>query len=246
VAARFRYGLYDQRLAAGDDKLGKLVGVCVFSQAGGQHVSGYSFPFLDSLEVVTLGRLVLLDYVKRDGESWFVAEAQRRIYHDYGIMGVVSFSDPVPRVADSGEVVMPGHVGCVYQSLNALYTGRSARETVRIFGDDCTSPEPRSLSKIRAWARGAPSRKTVGWEGSVSNLVGHGARAPREDELEGEALLAWLTGALDSTTRKTRHPGKHRYLWGLDKRVKRAMLRHHGFSGKGSAGNPAEYPKVIG
>lgn len=244
VAARRRYGLTDLRTH-------ELVGVAVYSVAGGQHVAGYSFPFLDRNEVVCLGRLVLLDYVKKDGESWFVTECQRRLYHDHGIKGVVSFSDPVPRRSETtNELVMPGHVGVVYQACNALYTGRSKPETVRLYRDDCSDVAPRSLSKIRARARGSLDPvKTDGWEAAVETLVAHGARHPRRGELRGTELLDWLGGALHETTTAFRHPGKHRYLFGLDRRVRRAIRRQHKLVDPDGryvkAGNHDDYPQQV-
>lgn len=238
VASRRRYGLYDLRT-------NELAGVAVFSIAGGQHIAPYSFPFLDPLEVVCLGRLVLLDYVKKDGESWLVAECHRRLYHDYGIKGVISFSDPVPRRSEqTGVLVMPGHKGVVYQALGSLYTGRSKPETVRFYRDSCTDVAARSLSKIRAKAKGSRDPvKTDGWEAAVETIVSHGARRPRQRELKGDPLKGWLREALATTTVAHRHPGKHRFLFGLDRRVKRELRRRNGI--RGTAANHQDYPKVV-
>ena len=82
-------------------------------------------PYVESIE---LSRLVLLDEVPFNAESWFVA----RCHHELalcGIRGVVSFSDPLPRHRSDGTAVMPGHVGTVYQALSFRYTRSAPRRT---------------------------------------------------------------------------------------------------------------------
>jgi hypothetical protein len=235
-AARFRYGLYDLRTD-------ELVGVAVYSVAGSKHVARYNFPWLDRLEVVTLGRLVLLDYVPRRGESWLVGEAHRRLYHDHGIKGVVSFSDPLPRRNESGIQTTPGHVGYVYQATNALYAGRSKGENKRLYRDDATDAVGRGLSKVRARARGeTDTKKTQSWESVVRELVAHGAPEPTKRQLRGDALLLWLNQALAQTAVQYYHPGQHRFKWGLDRREKKALWKHHGVK----KGDPfwKNYPKT--
>src|SRR5262249_3474031 len=111
-AARWRFGLYCH---------GRLVGAAVFSHPSNDRTLTAVFPGKPT-DSVELGRLVLLDEVPGNGESWFVARCFEQLKAD-GILGVVSFSDPMPRARVDGPVVMPGHVGTVYQALSAAYLG---------------------------------------------------------------------------------------------------------------------------
>lgn len=162
-----------------------------------------------------LGRLVLLDEVPGNGESWFVARCLRLLKAE-GIRGVVSFSDPVPRTAVDGRVIMPGHVGTVYQALSAAIRGRSKPRTLRLLPDGTTFSE-RAISKIRNDDRGR--------QYAQAQLVAHGAEPPRE----GETGAAWLAKWLPRLTRPLAHPGNHRYAWAL--------------AGPRLAFDPRDYPK---
>lgn len=199
-AARERLGLY--RGAA-------LVGVAVFSHPAQDRV-------LDSLpcaraEAAELGRLVLLDDVPGNGESWFIArcfvELRRR-----GYAGIVSFADPVPRSTVAGGIVFPGHVGTIYQASNAVYAGRASPRTLRLLpGGQVLSA--RAISKIRAHERG--------WRYAVEQLVAAGAAPPVDASPAG--LRAWLAGEVARVTRPLRHRGNHRYLFGLTPACRRRL-----------------------
>jgi hypothetical protein len=196
-AARFRFGLYWG---------GLLVGVAVFSHPMQAKV-------LDALpcdpgEGVELGRLVLLDRVPANAESWTVARCFELLHRD-GIRGVVSFSDPVRRVSLDGRVALPGHCGTVYQSLNAVYSGRGTARTLHLLPDGSVLSE-RAMSKIRSQERGHVYAEQI--------LVRSGA-TPRG----AEDPRAWLATWLPRLTRTLRHPGNHRYLFGLDRRVRRRL-----------------------
>jgi len=107
-AARERVGLY---------RGGVLVGLAVFTMPSQVKV-------LDHLpcprEVsVELGRLVMLDSVEANGESWFIARALE-LLRGRGFEGIVSHADPVPRTNLAGEEVKPGHIGRIYQASNAV------------------------------------------------------------------------------------------------------------------------------
>lgn len=199
-AARERIGLY--RGAA-------LVGVAVFSHPAQDRV-------LDSLpcaraEAAELGRLVLLDDVPGNGESWFIArcfsELRRR-----GYAGIVSFADPVPRSTVGGGIVFPGHVGTIYQATNAVYAGRASARTLRLLPDGRVL-SARAISKIRASERG--------WRYAVEQLVAAGAAEPVDMTPSG--LRAWLGGEVARVTRPLRHHGNHRYLFGLTPAVRRRL-----------------------
>jgi hypothetical protein len=100
------------------------VGVCTFGIPGQAKVFDALVPGHAALE---LSRLVLLDEVPGDGESWFVARAMAIAREECRITAIVSYSDPVPRTTIKGEPVCPGHVGVVYQALGAEYKGSAAR-----------------------------------------------------------------------------------------------------------------------
>lgn len=85
-AARVRVGLY---------RRGRLVGVAVFSHPCSDAVLTKTFP-VPARNAVELGRFVLLDEVPANGESFFLARGFE-IVRTHGIVGVVTFSDPVPR-----------------------------------------------------------------------------------------------------------------------------------------------------
>jgi len=194
-AARRRFGLY----ARG----GALVGVAV-----------YSVPMHPAVlrpwstgDATELGRLVLRDEVPGNAESWFVAQTFAALRAD-GFAGVVSYSDPVRRVALDGRVILPGHVGTVYQALGAIYTGRGRSQTLRLLPDG-SALSGRAVAKIRARERG--------WRYAVEQLVAAGARAP----LAGEDLRAWLDAVFPEIVRPLRHDGCHRYVWGLTEGARR-------------------------
>ena len=103
-SARFRVGLY---------RHGELAGVAVFSHPCSNAVltNVFEAPVLTTVE---LGRFVLLDSVAGNGETWFLARAFD-VIRKKGIVGVVSFSDPLQRRTASGEVI---------QAHNGTYLGR--------------------------------------------------------------------------------------------------------------------------
>jgi hypothetical protein len=197
-AARFRFGLFEGE---------ELVGVAVFSQPVRDEVTA-CLPG-EPLERTELGRLVLLDHVGANAESWLVARCMEVLRRE-GLTGFVSFSDPQPRHALDGRVVMPGHLGIVYQSLNGVYLGRSRADRVRLLPDGTNLPN-RRLAKIRARDRG--------WRPAVEELVEYGAAPLRGDE----DPRAWLDRELPRITRSLPHPGKHRYAWVLNRRDRRHL-----------------------
>jgi len=161
-------------------------------------------------EAVELGRLVLLDRVKANAESWFVARCHRALRADFD--AVVSFSDPEPRTTVDGAEVFRGHVGTVYQALGACYAGRATPRTHHLLPDGTVLCE-RALSKVRTRERG--------WEYAVAQLVAAGVEGPADDSREG--LSAWLRDALARSTRTRRHRGNHRYLFALSRASAKAL-----------------------
>lgn len=191
-AARWRFGLYER---------GQLVGVAVYSVSMRAEVLR---PF-GADDAVELGRLVLLDHVRANAESWFVARTFEAL-RGHGVEAVVSFSDPEVRTTTAGATAFVGHIGTVYQALNGAYTGRATPRTLRLLPDGTVLSE-RTLQKIRARERG--------WQHGVEQLVAHGAEAPVGD------LRAWLASWLPRVTRTRRHRGNHRYVFPLSRAAKR-------------------------
>lgn len=193
-AARRRFGLFER---------GDLVGVAVFSvPMRAEALRPWSMS--DALD---LGRFVLLDGVRANGESWFLARCLEALKRE-GFAGVVSLSDPTPRTSASGAIVFGGHVGTIYQASNAVYTGRASPQTLRILPDGSVFSN-RAASKIRKGERG--------WRYAVDQLVAHGAPEPRGD------LHAWLREAVPTITRPLRHHGNHRYLFALSRAARRSL-----------------------
>lgn len=193
-AARRRFGLY----ARG----GALVGVAVYSVP--MHPAVLR-PWSSS-DACELGRLVLRDEVPGNAESWFVARCFDALRAE-GFAGVVSYSDPVRRVALDGRVVLPGHVGVVYQALGAVYTGRGRSQTLRLLPDGSVL-SGRAVAKIRGGERG--------WRYAVAQLVAAGAPDPGGRDLRG-----WLDEVLPGLVRPLPHGGCHRYAWGLTEGARR-------------------------
>jgi hypothetical protein len=200
-AARFRFGLYARS--------GDLVGVAVFSVPPRPEVTTAWFHG-DPLAHVELGRFVLLDGVRANAESWTLARCFARLRRE-GIEGVVSFSDPAPRVLD-GRRLFAGHIGTIYQASNAVYAGRSRARTLRLFRqgpDRGRVLSDRTASKLRAADRGH--------EYAAAQLMAAGAEPPPSDS--PEALRVWADRWIPRVTVPMRHPGNHRYLFALRPRT---------------------------
>lgn len=191
--SRFRFALYRRE---------SLVGAAVFTYPTNDRTISKIFG-CDPIEGVELGRLILLDEVPGNGESWFVGECLRRLKRE-GLAGVVSFSDPAPRVASDGTLVTPGHIGTVYQALNAVYLGRSAARILRLLPDGAALSD-RTLQKLRA---GEPGTKAIR---EVLGVAGVDLNRERLNQVVREK------------TRPLKHPGNHRYAWALTRAVLRRM-----------------------
>lgn len=186
---------------------GALVGVAVFASP---QIDAVLRPWRRG-EALELGRLVLLDEVPANGESWFVRRALDLLALE-GWAGVVSFADPEAREAEGGEVLFPGHVGTVYHALNAVYTGRGSRKTQYLLRDGRELPN-RAQSKIRRGERGVRY--------AVAAMVEEGAREPAP----GEDLAVWLRAERARLTVSRPHQGNHRYVWGLTRGARRDLAR---------------------
>lgn len=208
-----------------------LVGVAVYGIPASPKVLTNAFPDLEPYsESLELSRFVLTSGYDRDGqplapanaESWLIAQCHRRLL-EQGVRGVVAFSDPVPRSAGPNGVILPGHVGIIYQASNAVYTGRSTARTLTVL------PNGRIFS---ARARSKIVGGDRGWRYAVGQLVDAGARCPVPGARcpAGETLENWLPLALAAIGARTlRHPGNHRYCFPLarNSRLRRQIAVGH-------------------
>lgn len=194
----FRFGVYE---------LGQLVGVAVLSVPTQVKVLTTPFPQLAPYkESLELGRFVLLDRIPSNAETWFLARVFEYARKE-GIAGIVSFSDPVPRTNQYGDIIFPGHIGHIYKAKGAIYTGRTDPRTLFLLPDGTVLSE-RTLQKIRKGEQGhvAAERRLCKWG------------APEKHSWETSSQ--WLQRALPAAgIRRIRHTGNHRYLFPLKKRI---------------------------
>lgn len=209
--ARLRYGLVH-----GD----RLVGVATLGNAMQAKVLTNPLPTLDQTTAAELARLVLLDEVPGNAESWFSTRVLADALQE-GVRGVVAFSDPLPRTD------MPGHVGTIYQAMNADYCGRATARPLVVLPDGAVLTD-RALQKVRGEEQGAG--------GVIRRMVAAGARPYGQPH----TAAAWLRLALDDVAARRRpHPGNHRFVFRLGRtaRERRRIALGAGYE-------PRRYPKV--
>ena len=202
-ASRLAVGLWRSRGAVWAPE---LVGVAVLSVPM-QPASIRRWLGRDPAEGVELGRFVLLDDVPANGESWFLRRAFAAVRRELPeVRAVLAYSDPVRRESLDGTVVLPGHVGTIYQAHNGRYVGRASPRHLVL--DPCGRiVSERALSKIRRGERGHRY--------ATEALLRAGAPPRRH----GEDPAAWVERALrEGPFRRIRHPGNHTYAWPLDGR----------------------------
>jgi hypothetical protein len=190
---------------------GELAGVAVFGHPMAEAVLTNVFGG-EARESLELSRFVLLDEVKANGETWFLARCFELLRRE-DLRGVVSFSDPMPRTSAAGARVFPGHLGGIYQAFNGVYLGRARPSTLRLLADGRVFSH-RTETKVRA--------KASRWQSGVRQLVAAGAPDPGSNPSAAD-LREWLAAALPLLTRKVRHPGNHRYAWALQRAVRRSL-----------------------
>jgi hypothetical protein len=201
-AARFCFGLFSPL----------LVGVAVFSHPSNDRVLTSVLPGA-AIESVELGRLVLLDAVPANAESFFVARCFEMLRKE-SLVGVVSFSDPVARTTLAGSTIFRGHAGTVYQALNAVFTGRGTARTLRLLPDGSVF-SARAAQKVRAGERGMTY--------AAAQLVRACAPPIDLERATEEERREWLRRAVETVTRPLRHAGNFRYVWALDRRARRHL-----------------------
>lgn len=188
----------------------ELVGVCTFG-TGASQASVPRWTGLPADEGLQLNRLVLLDEVPFNAETWTLARAFALLQAARPRVRVVlSYSDPVPRRDEAGVVSMPGHVGAAYQAKGARYVGRSDPETKWLDARGCLL-DGRSLSKVRALDRDDPA-KSKGGAAFARHLVALGA--PGRRPLETWTGWVWrITWGVDGPFTRMEHPGNHVYVF---------------------------------
>lgn len=201
-AARFRVGLI---------RGSEFAGMAIFSHPPSEKVLA-RLP-CERMAGVELGRFILLDDVPGNGESWFLARCFEHLRAN-GFEALISHSDPVARRALDGSVILPGHVGTIYQATNAVYAGRTKQNLLALLPDG-TVFSSRSMSKIR--------KRERGYRYCIEQLVAAGASAPGSDLMPQEELTAWMWSAIASVCRRVKHAGNHRYVWALDRSIRREV-----------------------
>ena len=209
----------------------ELVGVAVFSNPAGGTASVRKYLGVSGEHGCDLGRFVLTDDVRFNGESWFLTRALRCLRQARPTMrGVVSYADPHTWYNAAGEIIKSAHYGGVYASLGSgVYAGRATARTL-VLGPDGRPISGVGLTKVR--------RQKKGHAYVTAQLLALGAPPRRH----GEAPEAWVDRVLASTSpnfsRRVRHPGNHTYLFALDDMQRRALRARH-------AGAPAVPKKPV-
>ena len=196
-----------------------LVGVCAFSVPINYASVAKSAGLNDRAAACDLGRLVLLDDVGGNGESFLVSRAFRLLRRERPeIVSVISYADPVRRVGSDGHIFLPGHVGQLYAVMGSRHVGRSSPRSDLLLPDG-RPLSSRALSKIRA--------NDTGQRYATEQILTAGAAPPHV----GEARAAWLARLERSGfLRRRRHPGNHVYVFPLTKAVRLAARRVPAFA----------------
>lgn len=142
------YGLFDTTAPPAVSLVGVLALGIPTHVAVLTGVFGRLTPYEESLE---LNRLVLLDEVPANTETWFQARASR-LAAAQGIRGIVAHSDPEPRTrltAQGTEMIFPGHYGTIYQAKGMEYLGRTRPRRLTVLPDGSVLH-----SGVRAGSRG--------------------------------------------------------------------------------------------
>ncbi len=203
-AARRRFGLFQK---------GELVGVAVYSHPCNERTITNVFKNERAADGLELGRFVLLDSVKANGESWFLARCHSVLKNDY--VGVVSFSDDVKRTTNDGQTIFAGHLGTIYQASNAAFLGRGTARTLSVLPDGKILSD-RSIQKIRSGEKG--------WNYTSEIFKSYGMDS--DYPTEPEQRKTWLAQFLRTKTRKLRHAGNLKYAWSFSKTVKLISLNY--------------------
>jgi hypothetical protein len=205
-AARMSFGLLEGA---------HLVGVAVLGVPMHPAVLTRPFPTLGPDTAAELSRLVLLDAVPANAESWLLGRLFR-LAAAQGLRGLVAFCDPQPRWRGN-TLLLPGHIGHVYRVAGGRYLGRGTARTLWMLPDGSVLSE-RAAQKVRAGERGSG--------GVQARLVALGA-SPLAEQAAVQARAGvelsrsgWLRQALAQVgAYQVRHRGNHRYVWPVGDRA---------------------------
>lgn len=227
-SAVHRFGLYHRRSAFFAPE---LVGVAVFGIGANEATIPCWAPGLHPREGLELSRFVLRDEcadgtpIAGNAETWMLgrvfhrlrlAERDRRKADPerHPLRIVVAYSDPVPRADSAGRLIMPGHIGQIYQAFSGRFIGRgsAAKKYLDAHGRVI---DQRALSKIEQEEDPIKGR---GHAYAYQRLLRAGCPPRRADET-GAAYVARVKGCL----REIRHPGNLVYGWPLTNAGKDAL-----------------------
>ncbi|MEV6956092.1 hypothetical protein [Streptomyces sp. NPDC051183] len=202
---RFAYGLQriDQAPGPGEPDGGRLVGVLALGVPMNTAVLRNAFPDVEPIRrSLELSRMVLLDSVESNGESWACARMMS-LAAARGIQGIIAHADPVPRLRqtpDGPVQVSPGHIGHVYGAGQGFaYLGRT-RARRQLVLPDATVLTDRAAGKIH--------RDEAGHAAVERRIAAFGAPARKP----GEDGARWLAAALEQIgATAVAHGGCHRY-----------------------------------
>lgn len=126
IEHHYSHGVHNGPMCFGLMDNGKLVGVCAFASPSSENVRASLFGEEYKDGVTELHRLVLLDEVPKNAESFFIVRALKELkkLRPY-YKAVISFADPTQH-----------HVGVIYQATNALYCGTSSPATFYLDADN--------------------------------------------------------------------------------------------------------------
>lgn len=119
IEHHYSHGIHNGPMCFGLFDAERLVGVCAFATPSSENVRASIFGKDHKQGVTELHRLVLLDEVPKNAESFFIVRAlkelkKQRPYYQ----AVISFADATQN-----------HLGIIYQATNALYCGTSSPAT---------------------------------------------------------------------------------------------------------------------
>lgn len=198
-AARARFGLLRALPHGGME----LAGVIVFAVPM-QNAAISKYLGVEPLAGVELSRLVLLDDVPANGESYFLGQAFKLLRKVLpGVQGVISYADPIRRLAADGTVKKESHRGIVYQAHNGRFLGLSGRRTQYLTRSGDIMSE-RAISKLRNDERGANY--------AYQQFLTHGAPKKKSSQTNREYVQEVLKSEI---FQRFRHPGNFVYAWPL-------------------------------
>lgn len=194
-------------------QLPELVGAAVFGNPGNEEVLK-TRAAVGPREGAELSRFVCLDAVEKTGETIFLGKLFKALRVERPEWrAIVAYSDPVPRLTREGVVILPGHVGTIYQAFNGIYCGRGSRRLLRLLPDATTIGE-RGRAKIR--------REEKGHEYAERQI----AKATGVYRHAGEPGKDYLKRVDASpAVRFLSHPGCHAYVWPLQDEAREGMAR---------------------